>query len=263
MKCNNCSKYIPKSIKMCPHCGMWHKLENDEFPSHDKYGYPTNLIYIDDNKSNAREVYLRDMVKRELHMPTYHEQPKLIHRTPKKNDDTASLVLIYGPMIGAMLGMALFTYLSLNALLGAFCGVIGYFLVFMTIATAIDKRKRKKELASYSAIKTVDNTIDKEYLTMKAYYESPNVIGFSSLDHTEFVEGCLEEFFQYYEIDRKNIAGISYDSKYACYIIHTIEPIYWNYSSPPVNKVYLADIFDDNTLTKALQLNLPPKQINF
>ena len=97
------------------------------------------------------------------------------------------------------------------------------------------------------------------------YYVNKNVIGYSLLKKT--VESKwgdkITNYYTYHEIDRRNIRGVGYDSKYGEYIILLYQPVYVDYDLPPTTEFRFQDIFDDTKLTIALKCSLPAKNMPF
>lgn len=102
-------------------------------------------------------------------------------------------------------------------------------------------------------------------LNKKAYYYVNScVIGYSLfVKETSDIWGNVTQYFTSHEIDRRNIRGIGYDSKYGEYIIYLYNPVYVDYSLPPTTEFRLQDIFDDGKLSIVLKCNLPAKNMMF
>lgn len=260
MKCDNCFKYIPKSVSNCPYCNRQHELKTEEYPEYDKYGYPTTRISIDNQKQNARDSYIKSMLK------TTKPRNMNLERPCSTIDDFSKcfgLLFIYGSFAAWGIGIAFFPRTLFHPIINSIISLVLYWIVLFLIYVTLDAIKTKKQRKIYEIASQTRIDIDKEYRVKDMYYQSPKVIGFSELHHRTFIDGSVKEFYEYYEIDRKTIKSISYDADNAGYILHTEELVYSDYLKEAKNSFFIADVFDDNNLTLAVGKSLPPKQIYF
>ncbi len=259
MRCENCGNYIPKSIEKCPQCLTKYELDTKKYPTHDKYGYPTNRVNTDSQKENVREIYMESLLKQKM-VQTQPSNLKSVNSTWDKAFDPR--IIVGGPLMFGMFGVVILGQ-YIGGVPAFFVGIIAFLGIFFGITIAIDNVSRKKQNRIIEEAVSARIDTDKEYKAKEAYYSSHMVIGFSVLHHKDFVGDYLCEFYEHYEIDKNNIREITYDTKNAGYILHLNQPAFWDYGGYPTDKIFIADIFDDDVLTEMLQMNLPAKNINF
>ena len=251
MNCRNCNRPVPESSTMCHHCYQknGHGLRERKKPKTDMYGATIYEVLPNKEKEGTRALYLNSL-------PEY-----INHQKQQKQITKNILLLVFGMLLGIPLFGVIFVPCVLFALQVPAIGIplaVLIFVVFLTVTCFIffkvirstkpqEQEKRKLDIHRNKII----------------YYNNRYVFGFSILDHTSHDDNGTDYYYAYYEIDKRNIRGLSYDERYGEYILLTHKPTYLHYSLPPQNEFRIPDVFDDHVLPTIFGCDMPPKNIPF
>lgn len=261
MICRRCRKPIPFHATKCQNCykKTGRKLSQHSEPVEDMYERPIYKVYPDLQKKGARAGYLKTL-------PDFIQLEKLEQKTKISLGKSFLHVIAILAMffVNVFLtftltktftqnggpGTALFIFVILM--------IVGFILLNLLL---FSKHKLSKKEKIFQR-----NT--KLHLPQEWYYANQDVFGYTSFDHREQYTDNNDTthylyFYGHYEIDKRNIKTIGYDSKYAEYILTMRTPVYMHYDNEPVYEFRIPDIFDDAILSNALSCDLPPKHIPF
>ena len=236
---------------MCNKCFQksGRRLGESPFPKEDMFGGQVFEFYPDKEKASVRQNYLNTL-------PEFQELNRI-----RKTNFTLVLKLLLIIFITIPISVAVilsvvsvsFKTPALGLSLAMFSFIIIFALAGILIYTMMKNNKpnmiREKELRLH------ENKL--------RYYANQFVIGFSVLDHTTHDDNGTDYYYAFYEIDKNNIRGISYDPKFGEYIFILYKPVYYHYDFPPTIQFRLPDIFEDSILSTVLNCDLPPKHIPY
>lgn len=251
MKCYRCDNPIPEGATKCHHCfnTTGRTCPTHPFPSADMYGYGIKLFQPDAQRKRARQVYIDGL-------PEAHQlRINKMEKTKAKNK-YALIVMIC--VIASFIMFGIISSVSYDAaevmVMLMPIGIIAL-LVFMLFSAF--KQKNGQAVSSFD--------VEMELHYPKAhYYYNHRTIGFSKFERRyKDKDGNVTEYYHFYEVDKANVKGIYYDSKYAEYVLVLYRPVYMDYALPPKCEFRIPDIFEEAILTNILGSDLPPKNVPF
>ena len=249
MICKRCGKSVPRTT-ICNHCHQktGHSLSGYPKCEEDMYGNAIKEIPIDLRKSQIRDNYLTSL-------PEY-QKLRLIQGKHKQTDMARKkLVLIF---------VAIFTIAMIVGVLDSLGFDSGFFGILLVIAvTAFIVGICSKNIRVDKEMKFAEQQI-KLHNAKPFCYANQFIIGYSQLHHfSTDDDGKKIFYYSFHEVDKRNIHGIVYDSKFAEYVLLLKTPVYVHDDIAPVKEFRIQDVFDDSVLTEALNCTLPPKNIPF
>lgn len=251
MNCRSCMRPIPEHAKMCHHCykRTGYSLHERKFPSSDMYGAPICEIKENSAKAHIRNQYLDTL-------PEYIE-----HKKGQKNNIKKILFLVLGMFIVIpllIIPTLLFVFIATQAPALGIPLLVLFFIGFIVACTIVFV----KVIKSMKPAEQLEKQL-KVHSNKHRFYTNNYVFGFSVLDHATHNDNGTDYYYAFYEIDKRNIRGFTYDSRYGEYIILTYNPTYMHYDLPPTNEFRIPDIFDDDVLPKIFGCDMPPKNVPF
>lgn len=273
MECPVCKKIIPYGAATCNYCFRDTKIiaEKTRMPDCDMYGQPVFEVYTDKQKVEAREKNINSMHLSSKIQELNTEKPKINYK--QRIIGTMILIIPYIFVIIAIIAnwVEVMNIFREGIFILAFILLMWGFII--TILLLVMKRWWDMETEDIKEERRIinfeidDNLIHKN---KEGYYYNQNVIGFSILDvfydekvfDSKLIEDRYMEYY-YFEIDKKWITNIDYDTKYSEYILTLTEKVFMNYNMAPAYEFRIPDVFDDTELSIALGLDLPAKYMEF
>ena len=245
MICPKCHNPIPQNAQKCNHChASLHSSFsfNNPLPKADMFGNQVYEINSIKHKAKARLRYLSSLP----------ETKKAWQQSKNGKSSffwliTFFISIIIGPFI-----LALFSEIAET--------LVFPFILFLIVLLVLSYK-----LSIHSTYKRKPENVEKHFLhyDKEKYYFNQNVIGFAVIDHFTDSKEDLNKHFAFCEVDKRNIKGISYDDKFAEYVLHLYKPVYSDYHFPALCEFRIADIFDDAELSNALGSDLPAKNMHY
>lgn len=244
MICQKCKNPVPQNAQKCNFCGTTLSTScslNYALPQTDMFGNGVFEIKKIKHKSNMRTKYLNSL----------SEMKKAREQNKEKYSSFWTIACIIVFIVGAIL----------IGLLEKLCeGLILPFIVCFVISLFVCYK-----LSIRSIYKRGPEQAEKTFLhcEKEKYYFNQNVIGFAIINHYSDAKEGINKHYVFCEVDKRNIKGVSYDDKFAEYVLHLYRPVYSDYHFPPSCEFRIADIFDDNILSNALGCDLPAKNMHY
>lgn len=244
MVCKNCNNYIPETAQICSCCDS--KVNNRcstdiKYPNTDMFG---QNIYALQPHSHRKRLRLRHINR----LPEYKRE--LENKKSKGLGFSFWFFLIFCFFIGPILvfaSSAFFDDSTFGWILIATCA-IGYISYKIMVAVSLKNKPRLN-----------NNTYLHE--SKESYYFNNYVFGHAILDH--MTDGNKNQnthnHYVFCEVDKRNIRGVTYDDRYAEFVLILHSPIYSDYRCPKNTEFRIADIFDDQALSEALGCDLPAR----
>lgn len=245
MYCKKCNSPVPSNALMCNYCkqktGL--RLTQSSNISADMFGNRVFELKEDARKSKVRRSYLSNL-------------PEFVASRQRDKDSFNTILKTIGFFFLFIISFIAIFVLSIA--LRAFILIPFLFITLFVILIIKMKNTIKNVKSMSSANKPIYAHNEKT-----RYYANNDVIGYIELDHTSHDDDGTDYYYTSYEILKSNIYGISYDERYAEFVLHLKVPVYTNYASQPSNEFRIADIFDDRILSSALCCDLPPRNTPF
>lgn len=260
MQCLNCKKQIPYAAPICNHCLCRTNFNIDGgmlFPPYDMYNQPVYELFADQQKNAAREKTINSMY--------YNSEIERLKGNKQKLQAKhiySFLFVIFSMMIFPALIMPFFMFLieiifckglltiGIPVLIWIILLFSSVFVFWKTVFKSHGKRKKiDTKIRNYKIHKNKDR-----------YYYNNSVFGFVVFDKTEIGDSTITYF---YEVDKRLIKDIKYDTENSEYILELSENVYTDYNFFATNKFIVPDVFDDTQLSIALGLDLPAKYMEF
>ena len=253
MFCRKCGAPVPENALKCNNCfkSTGFLLRAGKFPNADMYGQRIYEVLPDPNKHAVRCSYIE-------RLPEYHQGNSI------KKEAAGSIAKYILLMILSIFGGVGICILSvfiamINIAIGIFLFILSFALcitlaiVFYTKTT----KNAKTKIPNFKKFEIHNNKTK--------YYANNLVFGYTAFNHSQTSENHYwsTDFYGFYEVDKRNIKGISYDSYFAEYILHLHKPVYIDYNLNPSFEFRIPDVFDDVTLSTVLSCDLPPKNIPY
>ena len=253
MQCPRCGAFNAYKAQKCYNCSSVIDITmptNKFMPDGDMYGHQVEELVVDEYKNIARNRHISKL-------------PEFIGvRNIKPKGGAKEVVLEVSKLV-----VFIFFYLYMAS---RFCFdkripiaiiLIGIIVSCIYIYSKRDLFKRDKIDSNDSLY--YSKQMDVLHKRKKVYYYSHNVIGYTVFVKKVVIEDKVTDYYLYYEVDRKNIIDIVYDSYFGEYVFRLRKPIYMDYNLPMVREFRLPDIFDDTALSVALDMDLPPRNTPF
>lgn len=244
MICQKCKNPVPQNAQKCNFCGTTLSTSyslNHALPQTDMFGNDVFEIKKIKHKSNMRTKYLNSL-----------SEMKKVREQNKDKYSSFWLILFIILFFSGVITTALISETNEGLVLPS--------LIFFASLLFICYK-----LSVYFTYKRGPEHVEKIFLhyEKEKYYFNQNVIGFAVINHYSDTKEGLNRHFAFCEVDKRNIKGVSYDDKFAEYILHLHRPVYSDYHFPPSCEFRIADIFDDNMLSNALGCDLPAKNMHY
>lgn len=251
MRCQKCGNFVAYRATKCNNCfqNTGYRLGERKMPPEDMFGNNIYEFKPDKQKEQVRENYLNSL-------PEFQELKRI------KKQNFSMVFKLMGLIFACIPICAIFMFLGI--LLSFRVPAIGIPLAVITLIGFITAtfiifiktlKKNKPNQIREKEIKLHENKY--------AYYANNFIVGYSVLDHITSDDNGSDYYYAFYEIDKRNIKGISYDSKYGEYIFHLYKPVYSHYDFQPSQFFRLPDIFDDVLLSNVFNCDLPPKKMPY
>ena len=251
MNCKKCARPIPEKATKCHHCynRTGYSLDDKKFPSSDMYGGQIFEVLPNSAKENIRGQYLESL-------PEFVESKKQQKEMVKR-----ILLCILGFFIGIpLIGILLFGCIMLATISPAIGIILGILVVAGGVSAGIIAMVK---LLKYNK---PHNDFKKKigiHENKLRYYANDYIFGFSVLDHISSDDDRRYYYYAFYEVEKNNIKGFSYDSRYGEYVLLTYRPTYMHYDFAPAYEFRIPDVFDDHVLVNIFGCDMPPKNIPF
>lgn len=250
MQCRNCNGPIPQLASKCNTCYQKTGYDNrslSPYCTHDMYGNPVRQINIDYDKNRARKKYIKTIRE--------HQELKQIEKQKQKKTPKQTAAIIFFIAVWVII----IIWAGIGAISEISIAPFAFFIITMLpislLAIVLVDRPKKDLIIRQREIKL--------HNCKSSYYVNRDVFGYSCIDFVKNDDGRKIYYYAFYEVDKRNIAYIEYDSKFAEYILRLRKPVYVDYLLPPTVEFRIQDVFDDNVLSSVLQCDLPPKNIPF
>ena len=266
MVCKKCKMPIPYEASKCNNCyrKTGHNLSVGNGIVEDMFGNSCYLVNVDKDKNSARYRYIHKLKE-------YRHLAEVKEKVRKKKFDIFKLltILLYVGMFVALFVTMYITFVAKSnpdiksvIILPAavlFCSIPTIYIVGIIRGIFIRSKEKK--------IERLERTV-RIHDCKKVYYANANVFGYVVFDRTEKWtdrdgDKHYTDYYGYYEVDKRNIVSIGYDSYFAEYVLMLNKPIYIDYSFEPTTEFRVQDVFDDSVLSNALSCDLPAKNIPF
>lgn len=251
MQCKKCGALIPYRATMCQNCFQktGHHLGERSVPTEDMFGNQVFIVKPDKQKEKVRENYLKTL-------PEFKELKEI--RKASWMLVLKLFLLIFGSIFIMFFALAFSGLIStFSTELGVLFGIFS-FVATMTVVTILFVQSIKKHKPAMQKEKTIKLHENKLH-----YYANDFVVGYSVLDHTSSDDNGTDYYYAFYEVDKRNIKGITYDSRYGEYVLVLYKPVFHHYDFRPCNEFRIADIFDDYVMSSVLACDLPPKHMPY
>lgn len=259
MKCPRCGAFLAESAKKCNACSSptyARDAVNRVKPDADMYGHWTKEIIVDEYRNIARNKYINLL-------PEMFGVSSSINSKKRQKSNDILLVFFIAFVIAfaapSIVGMFLPTV----------AGMILFFVCFCCAGFWIFTQRHLFNSAPTNSNEFYKKQMEMFHKRKKLYYYSPNVLGFVIYngrriqEQEGFQEEKIYDFYVYYEVEKRNISTVAYDERFGEYVFKLTKPIYMDYNMPMVNEFRLPDIFDDTSLSEALDIDLPPRNTPF
>ena len=252
MKCKKCNSPIPQRASKCNNClqKSGYALGTKPFPDCDMYENQVVEFETDPKKKSIRESYIKTL-------PEYNKIEELQKKGWNTVGKVFALIFCIMPCVVVMSLIGIFISIHQNIALGVILIVLSVASAIIIGAVMMKKiiSKDKPRIIAIKQIKTHDNKL--------RYYFNNFIIGYSVLDHTTSDDNGTTYYYAFYEVDKRNIESIGYDSYFAEYILYLKRPVYTHYDFKPTKEFRVADIFSDLVLTQVFGCDLPPKYMPY
>lgn len=267
MQCKKCHAPMPFVASRCNNCHQktgydgYHK----KFIPDDMYDNKTFQVQTDDEKSRIRKKYIDNLKE-------YKELDKMWENIPEYDIRFLRALYLIVPIIAMVI--AIFAPKFINQTFGtnystgqSMVGLMVFLFLFVIAIFCACKLKEQKRYQYINKVKLHEKEV-KIHSEKLIYYANENIFGYVTLDHTNTYKDSdgyrsSTDYYVYYEVDKRDIVSIGYDSYFAEYVLTLRHPIYMDYSLEPMKEFRVQDIFDDYVLSNALSCSLPPKNMNF
>ena len=248
MLCKKCQNPISEATPICEHCGCQKNNQyvvNQKYPMGDKFGYAICSLMPNSHKKRLR---LRHINK----LPEYERE--------RANNKTKGLGLSFWFFLVFCFVLAPIFLVICSEIMSD--STFGWIFVGICIVGYISYK-----LVIRSTLKNKPRVSNDTYIheTKQAYYYNQYVLGYTILDH--MTDGGRERenncHYVFCEVEKQNIRGVTYDSRYAEYVLLLYKPIYADHRCPKTTEFRIADIFDDIALSEALGCDLPPRNVPY
>ena len=249
MYCKRCNSPIPQNASKCGNCGYksGYYLSNKPFPDYDMYENQVIEFIADENKKNARQSYIETL-------PDYKRMKELQDKGLGTFGKVFALIICTMPIATIIAIVGIFLAIYNNIVLGALLLIFGIGTSITVCAIIM------KKIISKDKPRTVEIQQIKMHNDKLRYYFNGLIIGYSVLDHTtRSKNGATHYYYAFYEVDKRNIKSIGYDSYFAEYVLYLDKAVFVHYDFAPVTEFRIADIFSDSVLNQVLGCDLPPK----
>ena len=250
MQCNRCSQSIPQNALRCNNCKQTttYTLGRKSMPDFDQYGQPVFELHPNEHKANVRDKYIKNL-------PEYKEMVRIKKDEFKKALKVMLYIFLAIPMWVLLFIASLFLF---DNILVGFGFMMILFFVFLGFSIFFFVKKTKSNKHNEDYIKQMELHHNPLH-----FYVSDNAIGYSLLDHIVENDKATRRYYAFYEIDKRNIQRIGYDSRYGEYVFLLCRPVYFHYNFEPKIEFRIADVFDDHILPNVFGYDLPPRHIPF
>lgn len=252
MTCKKCGAPIPYKAKKCNNCYQetGYRLGESSFPDFDMFEQQIFEVETDRHKEETRHRYLQTL-------------PEFVQIKQIKKESMINilkfilLIFLCTPVLGFSILLVVFACINDSALAVPFILILAIGFIIFSIFIVKKMIKKGKPKQQYrKSIELHENKL--------RYYVNNYIFGFSVLDHTTHDNDTgTDYYYAFYEVEKRNIKGISYDPYYAEYILHLYKPVYVHYDFEPTVEFRIADVFDDVILSNALNSDLPAKKIPY
>lgn len=249
MICQQCRNVVQENALYCPICKrkLRFSLPTTELPNYDMYGNEIFIFQPDVRKQRLRNNYVWKL-KEQTEARNIHS----LHNSQKSSNVLFSVLIGFGTLM-------LISFLGGLGMEPA----LGFFLFIAAVTGIIALNIIRKPVHNNKYV-TEKKKIAEIHESKRKYYTSQTAIGYCVLDHvSKNDDGPDTYYYAQYEVDKNSIVSIAYDSYYAEYVLYLNKPVYMDFALPPQKEFRIADIFDDQILSKALGCDLPPKHMNF
>lgn len=251
MRCQKCGNFVAYKATKCNNCFQTtgYRLGQKRVPPEDMFGNQVYEFEPDKQKEQVRKNYLDTL-------PEFQELKRI------KKQNFSMVFKLMGLIFACIPICAIFMFLGIAlsfktpelgiplAVIILFCFIAATFIIFIKTL-----KKNKPNQIREKEIKLHEN----KYI----YYANDFIIGYSVLDHTTSDDNGTDYYYAFYEVDKRNIKGITYDPRYGEYILVLHRPVFHHYDFRPCNEFRIADIFDDYVLSSVLACDLPAKHMPY
>ena len=249
MFCKHCGAPVPENAWKCNNCFKTPGIPVRGFslPHSDMYRQPIYEVKADVNKRKNRVEYLK-------RLPEYCQQKNAMKEAT--GGILKYVLLMFASIFGMMIFGSLVILISMvkSSILVPLFGAVFIGFLILAIFCGINMTRANKP--------KIINLRNSEIHNNKSKYYANNTIFGYSVRYYSASSGRYkhEKSYLFYEVDKRNIKGISYNPYFAEYILHLHKPVYINYDLEPSYEFRIPDVFDDTVLTNALGIKLPPKK---
>lgn len=249
MVCKQCNNRVADNAYYCPICKKRLRLSlpTYDLPHCDMYGQEIFIFKPDTRKKRLRNNYVWNLNEQK-------NARNIVQVNSSHNTKTALLCTAIG-----------FATILLCSLVSSFddAGGLAFFLFLAGLVGFIFTIIIRRPVHDKKFVRQISK-ISKIHESKLHYYTSANSIGYTILDHvSKNDDGPDTYYYAHYEVDKRTIKSVAYDSYYAEYVLYLTQPVYMDYDLEPQYEFRIADIFDDQIFSKALGCDLPPKHMNF
>jgi len=260
MNCPRCGAVNAESAKKCNNCSSptgARDAVNRVKPDADMYGHWTKEIVVDEYRNIARNKYINKLP----------EMLFVVSSKPKNNNKASEgmIVIFVAFCITFVVPSIIGTFLSTIANMILFLVCFGCSVFWIYTQRGAFKSNKTPTTANEFHNKQMEMLHKRK----KLYYSSPNVLGYSVYNGRyiqkadNFQEEKIFDYYIYYEVEKRNINTVYYDDHFGEYVFTLHKPVYMDYDMPMVSEFRLPDIFDDTSLSMALDIDLPPRNTPF
>ena len=253
MFCRKCGAPVPENALKCNNClnSTGFRLRGYRLPIVDMYGQQIYEVLPDPNKQAVRRSYIE-------RLPEHYQENNI---KKEAAGSTAKYILLMMLSIFGGIGACAISILiaMINVAVGVFLCIISLALCITLAIVCYSKtmKNAKSKIPNFKRLEIHNNKTK--------YYANHLIFGYTSFSHSQNRDDSYGsiKFYGFYEVDKRNISGISYDSYFAEYVLHLYKPVYIDYNLNPTNEFRIPDVFDDTVLTNVLGVSLPPKRIPY